>query len=187
MSSRGQGHPRHRGRRRGGQLPSFFDESHSSFEEQHRVETREANPTPLPPPDEDVHSDNDLIHEVENYAEGVKGDSQVQALDPPRLASLPRTLSSSVAGTSRGDASHSTSGAASRDLGPRYVCEDWVSRISIEKMASMAREYMLEGLICWPKSNERPHLPLVGFMAISKAILKVGDFLPLHPFTKQVL
>ena len=34
-----------------------------------------ANPTPLPPLDEDVHFDDDLIREVENYTEGVEGDS----------------------------------------------------------------------------------------------------------------
>ena len=62
-----------------------------------------------------------------------------------------------------------------------------MSRISIEKMDSVAREYKLGGLARWPKPDERPHLPPVGFMAISEAILKVGVFLPLHPFIDQVL
>ena len=31
----------------------------------------------------------------------------------------------------------------------------------------MAREYKLRGLAHWPKLDERLHLPLVGFMAIS--------------------
>ena len=62
-----------------------------------------------------------------------------------------------------------------------------VSQISIEKMAAVAREYKLGGLARWPKSDEKLHLPLIGFMAISEAILKVGVFLPLHPFIDQVL
>ena len=98
------------------------------------------NPTPLPFPFEDVHFDDNLICEVQNYAEGVEGDSQVQALDHPQLAFLPRALSSRGAGISRSDVGPSTSGAASRDLGPRYVCEDWVSWISIKKTTSVARE-----------------------------------------------
>ena len=102
-----------------------------------------ANPTPLPPPDKDVHFDDDIIREVENYTEGAEGDSQVQALDPSQLSFLPRALSSRGAGTSAGNAGPSTSGAASWDVGPCYVCKEWVSRISIEKMASMAREYRL--------------------------------------------
>ena len=62
-----------------------------------------------------------------------------------------------------------------------------MSQIYIEKMASMAREYRLGGLAHWPKLDEKPHLPYVGFMAISKAISKVGVFLPLYPFIDQVL
>ena len=54
-------------------------------------------------------------------------------------------------------------------------------------MVSVACEYRLEGLACWPKLDEIPHLPLVGFMAISEVILKAGVFLPLHLFTDQVL
>ena len=77
-----------------------------------------------------------------------------------------------------GDAGPLTNGAASRDIGPPYVREDWVSRISIEKLASVAREYMLRNLARWPKSNKRSHLPFIGFMAISEAILKAGVFLP---------
>ena len=146
-----------------------------------------ANLTPLPPLDEDVNSDNDLIREIENYAEGVEGDSQVQTLDSPRLATFPRALSSRGASTSMGDAGPSTSGVASRDLGPHYVCEDWVSRISIEKMVFVAHEYRLRGLARWPKPDERLHLPPISFMTISKTILKAGVFLPLHPFIDQVL
>ena len=51
----------------------------------------------------------------------------------------------------------------------------------------MAREYKIEGLARWPKPNERLHLPPVGFMAISEAILKAGVFLPLYQFIDQVL
>ena len=82
-----------------------------------------ANPTPLPPPDEDVYSEDDIIYEVENYSEWAEGDSQVQALDPL----FPPALSSRGAGTSTGNANLSTSGTASRDVDPHYVCEDWVT------------------------------------------------------------
>ena len=81
-----------------------------------------ANPTPSFPPDEDVHYDDDIIREVENYTEGAKGDAQVQAFDPPQLAFLPRALLSRAAGISAGDVGTSTSGAASRDVSPHYVC-----------------------------------------------------------------
>ena len=82
------------------------------------------NPTPSPPLDEDLHSDDDIICEVEKYTEGVEGDTQVQALDPPKLAFLPHTLSSRGACISAGDAGPSTNGAVSRDIGLRCVCED---------------------------------------------------------------
>ena len=62
-----------------------------------------------------------------------------------------------------------------------------MSRISIENMAFVAHEYRLGGLACWPKSDERLHLPPLGFMAISEVILKARFFLPLHPFIDQVL
>ena len=89
------------------------------------------NPTLLPPPDGDVHSDDDIICEVENYTEGVEGDAYVQAFNPPQLAFFPHALSSRGAGISAGDVGPSTSGAVSRDVSPHYVCEDWVSRIFI--------------------------------------------------------
>ena len=34
-----------------------------------------ANPPPMPPLDEDVHSNDDLICEIENLTEGAKGDT----------------------------------------------------------------------------------------------------------------
>ena len=46
------------------------------------MEAHVANLTPLPPPNGDTHSDDEIIHEVENYTEGVEGDADVQALDP---------------------------------------------------------------------------------------------------------
>ena len=51
-----------------------------------REEPHVGNPTLLPPPDGDVHSDDDIICEVENYTEGVEGDAYVQAFNPPQLA-----------------------------------------------------------------------------------------------------
>ena len=39
----------------------------------------------------------------------------------------------------------------------------------------------------WATGDERPHLPLPGYMAISEVILKTRVFLPLHPFIDQVL
>ena len=98
-----------------------------------------ANPTPLPPPDEDVYFDDGIIREVKNYTKEVEGDSQVQALDPHRLAFLPRALSSRGASTSMGDAGPSTSGAASWNLDPRYV---W----------TRCPEYPLKRWPSWPAS-----------------------------------
>ena len=93
------------------------------------------NPTLLPHPNKDVHFDDDIICKVKNYIEGAEGDAQVQTLDLSQLAFLPRALSSRGVGISTSDASTSTSGAASQDISPRYMCEDWVSRTSIEKLA----------------------------------------------------
>ena len=87
-----------------------------------------------------MHSDNNIIREVKNYTKGAEGDAQVQTLNPPQLAFLPRALSYRGVGISTGDAGPSNSGVASWDIGPR------MSQISIEKLASMAREYRLGDL-----------------------------------------
>ena len=54
-------------------------------------------------------------------------------------------------------------------------------------MSSVARKYRSGDLARWPKSDERLHLPPIGFMAISEMTLKAGVFLPLHPFIDQAL
>ena len=75
MSGRGQGRLYHRGHIRGGRLPSSFKDKPSHFRERRRLGGRVANLIPLPPPDEVVNSNDGLIHEIKNYAEGVEGDS----------------------------------------------------------------------------------------------------------------
>ena len=61
-----------------------------------------------------------------------------------------------------------------------------MSWISNGKMGAITREYKVGNLAGWPNPNKRQHLPPVGFMAFSEAILKAGVFLPLHPFIYQV-
>ena len=105
-----------------------------------------ANPPPELPPNEEVHSDEDLIGEVENYNKEAERDAQTQPLDPPQFAFLSRTLSYVGASSLAGGAGPSTSGAMSSGVSPRYVCEDWVSRIITGKLASIACKYRLGNL-----------------------------------------
>ena len=124
MSGKGHGLIRHQGRRKDGQLPSFFEGRPSSFGWRCRGEPHAANPALTHPLDEGVNFDEDLIHEIENYTKGAKGDAQVQPLDPPQFAFLPRVLSSLGAGISTSNAGPLTNRAVSLDVGPCYVCED---------------------------------------------------------------
>ena len=133
--------------------------------------------------------EDDLIHKVENYMERDEGGSQVQPPEGnlPQFSLPSRALSSMGAGTSVGDAGSLTSGTAPSTSGPRYACKDWVLLIYIGKLKSIAREYRLWEIGLLHNPNERPHLPHVGYMAFSKAILKAEVSLPLHPFINEVL
>ena len=62
-----------------------------------------------------------------------------------------------------------------------------MSQISVGKLKSIAREYRLGDIACWPSLNDRPHLPPTGYMAFSEVILKAGDSFPLHPFVDDIL
>ena len=101
--------------------------------------------------DEGVHSDDDLIREVENYSERAEGGTQVQPPkgDLPPFALPSSALSSMGAGSLVDDAAPLTSG-------PHYACEDWVSRISIGKLKSIARDYRLGEIARWPSLNKTP-------------------------------
>ena len=104
ISSKGDGHNRHRGRRRGGR--------HLSFSSRWLMrETSAAASSLVPPFDEGVHSD-DLIHEVENYTERAEGNAQAQLPENglPLFSNLPCTLSSMNTCTSTGEVGTSTSG-----------------------------------------------------------------------------
>ena len=114
----------HQGCRRDRELPFFFEGRPPSLGGQRKGEPHAANPLLKHSFDEDVHSNDDLIHEIENYTEGAEGDAQVQLLDSPQLTFLPHALSSICASTSTGNAGPLTSGAASQDVSPCYVCED---------------------------------------------------------------
>ena len=82
------------------------------------------NPTPSPPLDEDVHSDDDITHEVKDYTGGLKETANFILLIPSQLVFLPRALSSRGAGISMSNVGPSTTGASFQDVSPCYVCED---------------------------------------------------------------
>ena len=54
-------------------------------------------------------------------------------------------------------------------------------------MGQISHKYRLRYLPSWVAEDERPHLPPLGYMAISETILKIKVFLPFHPFIEQVL
>ena len=89
--------------------------------------------------------------------------------------------------SSSGGAGPLTSGAPSADSNSRYICEDWISRLSNNKLRFISREYRLVHSARWAAQNERLYLPPRGYMTFSEVILKTGVFLPLHPFIVQVL
>ena len=72
--------------------------------------------------------------------------------------------------SSSGVAGPSTSGAPLANTGAQYGCEDWVSRFSTKKIGQISQEYRLGYLPRWVTGDERPHLPPLGYMAISEAI-----------------
>ena len=71
-----------------------------------------------------------------------------------------------------GGAGSLTSGTSPVGTDPQYTCEDWVSRLFAKKLGLISREYRLRHLPRWATLDERPHLPPLGYMAISEAILK---------------
>ena len=84
--------------------------------------------------------------------------------------------------------SHSSSiGARASTNDTRYVCTDWMSRISIKRMKLIARQFYLSGAIRQPRPGEIPHLPPFGMMAFFEAIMRGWASLPLHPFLIAVL
>ena len=66
MSGRGHRRNRHRGRRGGG-LPSFF-EGRPSLLDRSRRGSPAANPPGVPSSDEEVHFDDEIFREIEDYA-----------------------------------------------------------------------------------------------------------------------
>ena len=64
-------------------MVSFFEERPPSFGGLRRGDPHVANPLSTLSPNKEVHSNNNLIREIENYNEGTEVDTQVQPLDPP--------------------------------------------------------------------------------------------------------
>ena len=71
MSGRGHRHNHHQEHRVGG-LPSFFEER-SSIWDRSRRGPPVANPPSAPSSDEEVHSDDEIFREIEDYIIEVKG------------------------------------------------------------------------------------------------------------------
>ena len=107
--------------------------------------------------------------------------------DLPLTLLLQHARSSMGAGTSVGDAGPSTSSTMPSTSGLCYACEDWMSRLSIGKLKSIAHEYRMGDISRWPRLNKKLHLPFVNYMVFSKVILKAGVSLPLHPFIDDIL
>ena len=121
MSRRGYEHDRQRGRRRGRLHPSFFGRWFSE-------EATVAAYSLAPLSDKEVHSDDNLIHEVEEYTEGdeVEGDAQPHPVkgDLPHTSHLIYTRSSTGARTFTSGSRPSTGGARVLNSGSHYVWKD---------------------------------------------------------------
>ena len=65
MSGRGHRQNRHRGHRGGG-LPSFIEGRPSLLDRSHKVPLT-TNPPKLPSSDEEVHFDDEIFREIEDY------------------------------------------------------------------------------------------------------------------------
>ena len=85
MSGRGHRRNHHRGRRGGG-LSSFF-EGRSSFLDRSRRRPLAAKPPGTPSSNEEVHSNDEIFREIEDYAIEAEREDRVQAGDPLYMCS----------------------------------------------------------------------------------------------------
>ena len=145
-----------------------------------------ANLPEAPSSDEEVHFDDKIFREIEDYVMEVKREKQVQASDFP-LYGLALDVRWSERASSSGGAKPSTIGALSTDPNSRYIYEDWVFGLLSKKLGFISREFRLGNLASWAAENEISHLPPHHYMAFNEAILKMGVYLPFHPFIVQVL
>ena len=83
MSGRGHRQNHHRGRRGGG-LPSFF-EGRPSILGRSRRGPPVVNPPGVPSLDEEVHSEDKIFREVEDFMIEDKRDEHIQTGDPPYM------------------------------------------------------------------------------------------------------
>ena len=71
--------------------------------------------------------------------------------------------------------------------GTHFVYSSWVLHISIKRLNYLACQFYLSSTLRKPGPTERPHLPPPCMMVFSKAIIRGGASLPLHPFLVEVL
>ena len=131
MSSRFHKHNRHQGHRAGG-LPSFF-EGRLSLLGRSRRGPPTTNPPNVPSLDEEVHSDNEIFREIEDYAIEAEREDRVQARDPP-LYMLTLDASWSEGESSSRGVRPSTSGAPPINSNSQYIYKDWISSFSNKKL-----------------------------------------------------
>ena len=88
--------------------------------------------------------------------------------DLPHTSHLARTRSSIGVGTSTRGARVSTNGAQVPTASSCYACMDWVSKIIMSKLKSIAQQCKLGDKARWPGPNNRPHLPSSNYITFSE-------------------
>ena len=94
-----------------------------------------------------TYSDDEEFHEIEDYTDEADKGEQVQGTYSPQYLFSSHVMWSAGASSS-GGARPSTSGVLPVDVGSRYICEDWVSRLSTKQLGYISFEYRLGQ---WPR------------------------------------
>ena len=135
----GRGHKRNRhGGHQGGCLRSFF-EGRPSPSDRSRRGFPVANPPGAPSSSGEVHSDDEIFREIEDYA---REEERVQASDSPLYVCTSDVWWSGGA-SSFGGAKPSTSRAPAASPNSRYICENWVFGLSNKKLGFISHEFRL--------------------------------------------
>ena len=67
-----------------------------------------------------------------------------------------------------------------------FICSNWVSRISIKRIKYLTHQFYLPSTILKPGLNDKSHTPPPCMASSSKAIIRGGASIPLHPFLVEV-
>ena len=99
------------------------------------------NPPSAPSSDGEVHSDDEIFREIEDYTMEAEKE-RVQAGDPPVYVLASNDWWSEGA-SSLGGTEPSTNGASPADPNSRDIYKDWVYGLSNKKLGFISREFRL--------------------------------------------